>query len=229
MMAEIIRRNQDLEQFSYIVSHNLRGPVANIIGISNALESGISRDMERQLRGALSSSATRLDQVIADLNGILQLGKEITESKEPVRLDALVDDIRESIIDMVHAENVTIDTDFNAVGELVSLRSYLHSIFYNLILNSIKYRRAEVAPVIRIKSERLGSRVRITFTDNGMGIDLVKKREQVFGLYRRFHDHVDGKGVGLFMVKTQAEMLGGSVSMESEVGSGTAIALDLPC
>lgn len=228
MMSEIIRRNQDLEQFSYIVSHNLRGPLANIIGIAGALQDGMDEEMTSQLREGISVSAERLDQVLRDLNGILQLGKEVSESRERICLAALVEEIRESIIDLLRSENVAITADFKVVGELISIKSYLHSIFYNLIANSIKYRRHDAAPVIRIASERHGKRAAITFSDNGLGIDLEKKRDQVFGLYRRFHDHVEGRGLGLFMVKTQVEMLGGSVSIESEVGRGTAFTIHLP-
>jgi len=228
MTADIVRRNQDLEQFSYIVSHNLRGPVANIMGIASELESGsYTPQLEKLLKEGLSVSARRLDEVIIDLNGILQLRKNIGESREPVCLQQLVDAIRDSIMDIVHLENATITTDFSAVSELVSVKSYLHSIFYNLITNSIKYRQAELDPVIKIKSERHGGKVTVTFQDNGLGIDLDTKRDQVFRLYKRFHAHVEGRGVGLYMVRAQAEMLGGSIAIASEVGTGTTITLEL--
>lgn len=228
MTADIIRRNQDLEQFSYIVSHNLRGPLANIIGIASELEDDSNTlESERLLKEGLSVSARRLDEVIIDLNGILDLRKNITESKEPVSLYWLVGTIKDSIIDLVRSENVTITTDFGAISEVVSLKSYLYSIFYNLILNSIKYRQPHLDPVIEIKSERNGAKMELTFKDNGLGIDLEAKRDQVFGLYKRFHSHVEGKGLGLYMVRTQAEMLGGSISISSEVGSGTTIRLEL--
>jgi signal transduction histidine kinase len=67
----------------------------------------------------------------------------------------------------------------------------------------------------------------LTFEDNGMGIDLVKKLEQVFGLYKRFHHHVEGKGMGLFLVKTQVELLGGKISIESEVNAGTKFTITI--
>ncbi len=228
MTADIIRRNQDLEQFSYIVSHNLRGPVANIMGIASELESGSNTaQLEKLLKEGLSVSARRLDEVIIDLNGILQLRKNIGASREPVCLQQLVDAITDSIMDIVRLENATISTDFSAVSELFSVKSYLYSIFYNLITNSIKYRQAELDPVIEIRSERHLDKVTLTFQDNGLGIDLDTKRDQVFRLYKRFHAHVEGRGVGLYMVRAQAEMLGGSIGIASEVGRGTTITLEL--
>jgi len=228
MLSEIMRRNENLEQFSYIVSHNLRGPVANMMGIARELESGgNSPAAEKMLKEGLSVSASRLDEVIIDLSAVLQLRARTSENMERVSLNGLVSGIRDSIIDLVRAEGAVISTDFSAIDELFSVKSYLYSIFYNLILNSIKYRQADLKPLIEIRSAVEGSRITITFKDNGLGIDLAAKKDQVFGLYKRFHSHVDGKGLGLFMVKTQAEILGGTVSIASQVGRGTEITLRL--
>ena len=227
MLAEIIKRNQNLEQFSYIVSHNLRGPVANIMGIARELQhDGNDEETEMLLKEGLSVSARRLDGVIVDLNGILQVQQGVAGSREAICLHWLVDGIRDSIPDLIGKEGVTIRTDFTEVGELVTLKGYIYSIFYNLILNSIKYRRPQLPPVIEIRSERKDGHVVLTFRDNGLGIDLAAKGDQLFGLYRRFHDHVEGKGLGLFMVKTQVEMMGGSIGIASEVGEGTTVTLE---
>ena len=182
---------------------------------------------EELLKESLLLSGRRLDEVIIDLNAILQLRNAIIEKREPICLHWLVDGIRDSIIDLVRREKVTINTDFTAIGELVSIKSYLYSIFYNLILNSIKYRQGGLDPVIEIKSALRDGLVAISFMDNGLGIDLETKRDQVFGLYKRFHSHTEGKGLGLFMVKTQMEMLGGRVTIMSKVGAGTTITLEL--
>lgn len=228
MMAEIIRRNQNLEQFSYIVSHNLRGPVANIMGIAlELMNDNNPPETQKLLKEGLAISARRLDEVIIDLNGILQLQKEVMVSKEPICLHWLVDGIKDSIIDLIRREHVTIRTDFTAIGELVTLKSYLYSIFYNLIINSIKYRHPDRDPIIEITTARQGGKVMISFKDNGLGIDLDTKRDQVFGIYKRFHDHVEGKGLGLFMVKTQVEMIGGTIGITSEAGTGTILSLEL--
>jgi signal transduction histidine kinase len=118
---------------------------------------------------------------------------------------------------LIKEQKVKFIIDFSAANELLTLKSFMHSIFYNLISNSIKYRQPDLDPIIEIKSERSGNKFILIFTDNGIGIDLVKNKGQVFGLYKRFHSHVEGKGMGLFMVKTQVETLGGSISVESIV------------
>ncbi|TDQ08804.1 PAS domain S-box protein [Pedobacter metabolipauper] len=227
MMDDILHRNRDLEQFSYIVSHNLRAPVANIIGLTAELsEHAAVSDEVKDLNKFLSASVNQLDNVIRDLNHVLQVKGQIGEKKEKVVLSKIINEILFSIKDLVDLENVEIRMDFSAGDELSTLKSYLYSIFYNLIANSIKYRQPGTLPVIEIKSETTEDSLLITFKDNGIGIDLEKYSEQVFGLYKRFHQHVEGKGMGLFMVKTQVEALGGFITINSSVDQGTEFTLE---
>jgi signal transduction histidine kinase len=139
-----------------------------------------------------------------------------------------VESVSVGIEGMIQKNNVTIVTDFSQVPGILTIRSFLQSIFYNLISNSIKYKQPNMDLVITIKSMRLGSNVRLTFADNGMGIDLATQGSKVFGLYKRFHlGHAEGKGMGLFMVKTQVESLGGYISIKSDVNKGTEFTIDL--
>jgi signal transduction histidine kinase len=82
--------------------------------------------------------------------------------------------------------------------------------------------------LIAIKSKVIANKVELEITDNGLGIDLKRKGKEVFGLYKRFHYHVEGKGMGLFMVKTQVEALGGTIKIESEVNKGTTFTISFP-
>jgi signal transduction histidine kinase len=99
-------------------------------------------------------------------------------------------------------------------------------VFYNLIVNSIKYRRKDVTLVIEIKSSVTYEHVILSFKDNGLGIDLAKNHDRIFRLYKRFHSHVEGKGMGLFMVKTQIEALGGKINVNSVVNEGTEFIIE---
>ena len=102
----------------------------------------------------------------------------------------------------------------------------MYSIFYNLISNSIKYRRQHIPSVIAIESRLAKNKMELIFIDNGMGIDLNKNGGTVFGLYKRFHNHIEGKGMGLFMVKTQVETLGGKISIKSAENKGTEFKIE---
>ena len=224
---ELVISNKGLEQFSYIVSHNLRAPVANIIGLSELLnDPSYNPEMRSTFNKELTLSVKRLDNVIVDLNHILQVKKDITEQKEVVNLTELIADVQSSIQNLIEKDNVCIKTDFRDINEFTTLPSYLHSIFYNLISNSIKYRRPNLQPVIEISSEKINDTLVITINDNGMGIDLIKRGDQVFGLYKRFHKNIEGKGMGLFMVKTQVETLGGKITIASEIDQGTTFTIE---
>ena len=225
LVADLSQRNSDLEQFSYIISHNLRAPVANILGITEVMRSGIDKDEEAILMKGLESSVGKLDEVIKDLNYILQMNNKEQRRKEWIKFSEIINDIKLSINQEIINEHARITTDFSAVDDMLTIKVYLYSIFYNLILNSIKYRKPDIAPEISIISYMLDEQIRIIFKDNGLGIDLQKKGDEVFGLYKRFHDHVEGKGVGLYMVKKQVEALKGKISLESEVDKGTSFTI----
>ncbi len=227
MTADIVQRVKDLEQFSYIVSHNLRSPVANISGLAEILQiPAIGGGDREKLISELGTSVKKLDEVILDLNYILQIKHKESKQQERVRFSELVDSIKGSIESQIKNEGVQIITDFSAVDEVLTVSSYMYSIFFNLVTNSIKYRQAKLPPVISIASKIIGDKLVITYKDNGMGIDLEKRGSQVFGLYKRFHGHVGGKGMGLFMVKTQVESLGGRISIASEVNKGTEFTIE---
>jgi len=227
MVSDLLLRNMELEQFAYIVSHNLRAPVANIIGASNVLNyPGLDENDKEILNRGINDSCTRLDNVVKDLNQILDIRGDTNEIKKIIRFSELVEDIKASVKNLIEKENIEIKYNFSAIDEFFTLKPYLYSVFYNLISNSVKYRRQLVPTVIEIKSSMAKNKIELLFTDNGMGIDLEKSGELVFGLYRRFHTNIEGKGMGLFMVKTQVEILGGKISIKSAENKGTEFKIE---
>jgi len=227
MTADLVQHNTDLEKFAYIISHNLRAPVANIIGASSILNNmEVSSGEKEKLNRGINTSILRLDEIINDLNQILQIKGRINEIEEIVYFSELVEHIKISIRNLIDKDNVEIKYDFSEVNDFFALKPYLYSIFFNLISNSIKYRRQKVHSVIEIRSRLLKNKIELTFADNGMGIDLKKNGDQIFGLYKRFHSNIEGKGMGLFMVKTQVETLGGKISVKSEENKGTEFKLE---
>ncbi len=227
--ADLVQHNKDLQQFAYIISHNLRAPVANIIGLTTMFEEpSLNQKMIKEIIRNLASSAVKLDNVIIDLNHILNLRSEVNERKVIVRFSEIVEDIKLTINSAIKQEGIWIKTDFSQVPEIFSLKSYIYSIFHNLIYNSIKYKRPDLSAIIEIRSFRDYNNIFLVFKDNGLGIDLTKKGDQVFGLYKRFHSHVEGKGMGLFMVKTAVEMLKGTISVASSVDKGAIFTIQFP-
>lgn len=218
----LLQRNRDLEQFSYIISHNLRGPVATILGLTNLMnDANLSEIEKKKIMSGVKASVNNLDSVIKDLNIILQVKGQNNEKKKQILFSDLVNEVELSLKDSIQKESVKIFSDFDATDEIVTLKSYMYSVFYNLISNSIKYRQSEVNPIIKIKSEIAGKDLILRFKDNGIGIDLEKYGHEVFGLNKRFNFDIEGRGLGLFMVKTQIESLGGRITLKSTVNRGT--------
>ena len=225
---DLTQHNRDLEQFTYIISHNLRAPVANILGLTNILKEhgqGMDAETQQEVIDRIFTSTKNIDTTIKDLNQILQTRKPVGTKKEKVDFEAMVDAAKTSLRNIIALEKVKITCDFTSVDSMFTTRSYLYSIFYNLTSNSIKYRKTDVPPLITITSQKIDDKIELRFKDNGKGIDLDKNADDIFGLYKRFDTSVEGKGMGLFMVKTQVAALGGSIHLESKLGEGTEFIL----
>jgi PAS domain S-box-containing protein len=227
IVNDLMLRNKELEQFGYIISHNLRAPIANIIGVATALsDPGINNHEKEILNIGLTVSALKLDDVVKDLNTILEIKNESDEPKEIVHFSELADDIKSDVQHSIDEANIEIKYDFSEANEIFTLKAYLQNIFYNLISNSIKYCRKQVHSIIEVKSHLKKNKLELIFKDNGLGINLKKCGDKVFGLYNRFHSHIRGKGMGLFMVKAQVEALGGKISLKSEENEGTEVKIE---
>lgn len=225
---DLVQRNKDLEQFTYIVSHNLRAPVANIIGLSHLLNVLELDDNEyEEIKLALHTAITALDSTIIDLNHILEVSSKANERSEQISFRSLIADITLSLNHLIESEHAVISYHFNEAEEMAGIKSYLYSIFYNLILNGIKYRRPGINPVITVSGCKADTGTIIRFQDNGNGIE-EKNLKNLFGLYKRFDTNVEGKGMGLFMVKMQVESMGGSIRVESEPGKGSTFIIEFP-
>ncbi|MEO0585861.1 MAG: ATP-binding protein, partial [Bacteroidota bacterium] len=133
--------------------------------------------------------------------------------------------IVEEISPQIVSAQAKIDIQIPLDTKIQGIKAYFHSIFYNLLSNAIKYQHPDRPPHIRISGSVNGASLQVTVQDNGLGIDLNRFRSQIFSLYKRFHDHVDGKGLGLYLVKAQTEAMGGNIKLESEVNVGSTFTL----
>lgn len=225
---DLYRQNKELHQFAYIVSHNMRSPVANIVGLANLLEL-FKDDAETQEQTLieLKKSVNNLDTVIKDLSYILTINNANKELlKEPVNFQDLLQHV---LIDL-QPQILATDADIMVPAKALMLRTnraYMHSIFYNLISNAIKY-RSHQKPYIKIDFYPTEEHMVIYVADNGKGIDLKKHANDLFKPYKRFDFKVEGKGLGLFLVKSHIEALGGHLTLKSELSKGSTFYIKLP-
>lgn len=224
---ELVKHNNDLVQFSYTVSHNLRGPVARLLGLSKLASTSDEQEFKMYLE-LINKSGLELDGVLKDLSMIIDIRNELNRVREKIKLQETL----QKAVEMVGEQ---IQPDFSFIGEFDSvpfiygIRPMLDSMFYNMVSNAIKYRKPDKPLKLVVTSQIEEERFTVLkFSDNGLGIDLTNQRNNIFKLYKRFHPAIGGKGMGLYLVKVQVEALGGQISVESEPGQGTTFTIRLP-
>ncbi len=226
-LHSVSNQNQRLQNFAYIVSHNLRSYVVNLqfmINLHEETDPGINRE---EIFSHIKTISNSLNTTIEHLNGIVKIESEIQNEKTLIEFELLFKNIVNSYQSTIQSTNAVINHDFSKCPSVMYLPAYLESIFHNLLGNALKYRSPDRAPVINCESSMRNGHVYITFEDNGLGIDLKKYGHKVFGMHQTFHQNADAHGIGLFITKNQIEALGGTINIESEVNAGTKFTIML--
>ncbi len=228
--GNLVKQNHNLEQFAYIISHNLRAPIAQIMGLVGLfIESQDTGTSNPQMLDYLSRSARNLDMIVNDLNDLLLMRNQADAVREAVNMAEIAQTVLESLKGPISNTNAQILTDFSSAEVVTAIRSYLTSILYNLLSNAIKYRSPERPLVVRIQTMQAGEYICLSVEDNGLGMDLKNHDpKKLFKLYHRMHFHTEGKGMGLFIVKEQVEVMNGKIEVESQPDTGTCFRIYLP-
>lgn len=223
---ELIDQNHQLEQFSFIAAHNLRAPLARIMGIATLLELTDDKEEQNALREQILTSANDLDEVIKDLNVILELRRN-TGNFSLVDFHTSLERAEKMLARELEQTEARLVCDFTAAPQLYAVAPYIDSILFNLVSNALKYRSPERTPAIHVRTVHYDDMILLTVTDNGLGIDLQKHGKDIFNLYKRFHRKIDGKGLGLYLVRSQVTAMGGRIEVESAPGQGTTFKIFL--
>jgi PAS domain S-box-containing protein len=229
LVDRLQKKNKDLRMFAYTVSHDLRAPITKVMGLMTLADIDPDYKLnDMSIMENVANEVANLDNVVKDMNTIISARDE-AKQKEPIVFEAELNQIKKVLENEIVGSRVMITSDFKDPAGMVTVKSYLYSIMYNLVSNAIKYRQREVPLTIHLKTRQLNGFICLSVKDNGMGIDMSKNGDKIFGLYSRFHGkQIEGKGIGLNLVKTQAESLGGKVEVESEVNMGSTFKIYLP-
>jgi PAS domain S-box-containing protein len=227
--GQLAQNKKDLKQFAHIVSHNLRAPLANMIGLAKMLKhDGLPTSEREELEAFLFQSIEKLDNVVHDLNRILQLDTDYSLKKEKVILSELVNEVESRFQALTKHDSIKIITDFTKANEISSVKANLHSIFYNLIATSIIYRQLGKPPVIEIKSENQPGKLIIYFMDYGKGNYLKSKEKTKEKSYEKIGLNTQTNGIGLYTVRSKVEALGGFIGVSPLPKNGTEFRIELP-
>lgn len=226
---ELKKVNNDLDSFVYAASHDLKAPVSNIEGLLASLTDFFSADMleddnVKMIIGMINESISRFKVTIHDLTEVTKIQKSIDEDVNTIDILDVIEDVKVGIRDMIENTGAILHIVHHGDTKVSFSRKNLKSVLYNLISNAIKYRSSERVPEVEINIGRVEEYIIISVSDNGLGFN-PNDKEKIFTMFKRLHDHVEGTGIGLYIVKKIVENCGGRIEVDSEQGKGTTFSV----
>jgi signal transduction histidine kinase len=225
---QLTRVNADLDSFVYMASHDLRGPINNLEGLVQALQEELPDPQAPTgpLLQMMREAVQRFQRTLGQLSEVLQLHQ--TQDPAPaVELATIVEDLRQDLLPALQQTGGQLEVEADACPVVAMPAKSLRSLLYNLLSNALKYRHPDRPPHVRLTCGTQQGYWCLTVQDNGLGLTTAQQAA-LFALFRRFHSHVDGLGLGLYTVKKIAENLGGRVEVQSVPGVGSTFQVYVP-
>ncbi|MDX5478180.1 MAG: HAMP domain-containing histidine kinase, partial [Cyclobacteriaceae bacterium] len=222
LIKDLKSQNEELQRFAYITSHNLRAPIVNITSLLDLYDDKNPENPEnKEVIENLKVSTNILNGTLEDLIEVVSIKKNKIPKIELINFLQLTQNVEKSLSKQIADSRAEIHKDFTKAPNINYIYSHLENFMMNLLTNAIKYKHPDRHPVIFIRTSLEGDYTLLTFEDNGIGINLERYGDRLFGLYQRFHSHVEGKGLGLYLVREQIRAHDGNLKVESTVGKGT--------
>jgi PAS domain S-box len=214
-------QNKKLINFAHIVSHNLRSHSANFSMLLQFLKSEENEKEREHIIAMLTQASDNLLETLENLNQVVDINTNINLKKEPINIYDHIIKVQHSLTAFLDKNQVLINNEVNQKHVVKSIPAYMDSIILNLLTNAVKYRSPERKPIITLTTKKLDNKIILSIADNGLGIDLERYGDKIFGMYKTFHNNKDAKGFGLYLVRNQIEAMGGKITVNSEVDKGT--------
>lgn len=219
----VIEQNKRLLNFSYIVSHNLRSHSSNIESILGLYQESNDAEERENYIAMLEKVSAALNQTLYDLNEVVSIQSNLELTVQKLKIKEYLDNILGLLKVEIEKKQARIYTNIPEAMLVSFNAAYMESVLLNLVTNSLRYSSPNRIPEIHIAGTKLANRWVLEVKDNGIGIDLEKNRDKLFGLYKTFSNNPDARGVGLFITKNQIDAMDGSIALESEPGEGTKV------
>jgi PAS domain S-box-containing protein len=217
----LVNQNKQLEDFAHITSHNLRAPIANLKALMQMHNEAVAQQERDLYLGMVHEVIKKIDETLNDLVEVVQIRKDVNVEKEKLQFSERLQKVRDVLLVDIETSNIQITYNFEAEPVIEYPRVYLDSILQNFITNAIRYRSSERMPAVHLQTWKENENILLSVEDNGVGIDMERFGNKLFGFRKTFHKNKDAKGIGLFITKTQVEAMGGSIRAESHPGEGT--------
>lgn len=221
-------KNRRLEDFAHIIAHNLRSPMNNISGLYSVYQTSPTQETAVEVMERINTMTANMLETIEDLHAILRTTNDhgLPEQGE-VALAEVIEKEAQNLASVIEETQAQVHIELSAPTVTVP-KVYMESIVHNLFSNALKYRTENRSPIISIKSWVSNNLFHLSVADNGLGMDLNKVGNKLFGLYKTFHRNKDSKGLGLYLTKMQVDALGGDIDVQSELGKGTTFTFSCP-
>ncbi|EMR00654.1 Phytochrome-like protein cph1 [Cesiribacter andamanensis AMV16] len=226
---DLHRLNTDLDNFIYTASHDLKSPISNLEGLLSLVSSKIGPrldESEQKIIDLMSASVQRLNDTILSLIDVTKAQKNLNARRESVVIAEVLDDVKADLAEMILQAGAHIQEQLH-VPRLTIAKASLKSILYNLLSNALKYQTPGRPPEISIRTYTEKQYTVLHVQDNGLGLTEAQQAK-LFNMFKRFHTHVEGTGIGLYIVKRTMENLGGHISVSSIPDQGTTFTLRFP-
>jgi len=217
----IASQNSRLFNFAHIVSHNLRSHTSNLTLITELIDSMDTVEEKLEMMANIKNISESLNTTITHLNEVVTIQTQTHQNKVDVNFNDILNYVKKSICKIISESKTKFKVDFSELPSLDYIPAYLESILLNLVTNAIKYKHPSRDPEITIKTYIKDQKKYLEVRDNGIGIDMDKYRNKLFGMYQTFHFNKDAVGIGLFITKNQIESLNGQIQVDSKVNEGT--------
>lgn len=221
-------QNSRLLNFAHIVSHNLRSHAGNIQILTNMIGEEEDLTEKESMIGLLGITATNLLETLGHLNEVVDVGSGAQQHFKTINLLKEINKVKTILLISLKKANAKLAVRIPTDMEITGNRAYLESILLNLLTNSVKYRQPDRGLLVTITGKTHENKTSLTITDNGLGIDMNTHGEKLFGMYNTFHGNNDARGIGLFMVKNQVEVMNGTINIDSKPGEGTTFEILFP-
>lgn len=225
----LIQANEELKQFTYAVSHDLREPIRMIESYTQILKRVYGNtwdDNQDEFFGYVYEGAIRMRNMLNDLLEFATLGANETRIDE-VDVNRVIEHVKQDL--KLKIDECSASISYDSMPSLVSNPNLIRLVMQNLISNAIKFRKDDVSPEIKISSQETENQVLIMVEDNGIGIKK-EHQERIFKVFQRIHrrDEYDGTGIGLALCNKIVQLLNGRISLTSTPGEGTIFQISLP-
>ncbi|MCG6140483.1 PAS domain-containing sensor histidine kinase [Leptospira mtsangambouensis] len=223
-----LTQNKQLQAYNQIISHHLRAPVSNLRSLLDLMKESNQLKEVKEIESHLENVTENLETVLSELITTLKIQNSDQFQPEPVNIQLSFDNVLRLLNGEIKSKQAEVQSNFSAANTVYFSKDFLETIFLHLLGNSLRYADPNRKLRISVESFPIGTQTAISFSDNGIGIDLERYGDQIFQLRKTFHRHISGKGLGLFLIKYKMESVGGRIEVRSKPGEGATFLMYFP-